>query len=117
MKKKNEDLTKIIELINAKWICVDVANGYMKKVVDYCFELRQLFPDKIIVAGNVATKEMVEDLILNGKVDGVKIGIGPGSACLTRMKTGVGIPQLSAIIECADAAHGCGGFIIGMTLT
>ena len=65
-----------------------------------------------IVAGNVATREMVEELIINGKVDGVKVGIG-GSACLTRLKTGVGVPQLSAIIECADAAHGCGGFIIG----
>jgi len=75
--------------------------------------MRVCFPDKIIIAGNVATREMVEELILNGKVDGVKVGIGPGSACLTRMKTGVGVPQLSAIIDCADAAHGCGGFIIG----
>ena len=107
------DLYQLVEYSNAKWICVDVANGYMKQVVTYCEKLRVVFPDKIIIAGNVATREMVEELIINGKADGVKVGIGPGSACLTRMKTGVGVPQLSAIIDCADAAHGCGGFIIG----
>ena len=106
-------LYDLIKFTQAKWICVDVANGYMEQVVTYCAKLRVVFPDKIIVAGNVATREMVEELIINGKVDGVKIGIGPGSACLTRLKTGVGVPQLSAIIDCADAAHGCGGFIIG----
>ena len=107
------DLCQLVEYTNSKWICVDVANGYMTQVVTFCEKLRVCFPDKIIVAGNVATREMVEELIINGKVDGVKIGIGPGSACLTRMKTGVGVPQLSAIIDCADAAHGCGGFIVG----
>jgi GMP reductase len=107
------NLHDIVQITNAKWICVDVANGYMTQVVTFCEKLRVCFPDKIIVAGNVATREMVEELIINGKVDGVKIGIGPGSACLTRLKTGVGVPQLSAIIDCADAAHGCGGFIIG----
>jgi len=106
-------LNDIIELTKAKWICVDVANGYMRQVVTYCDKLRASFPNKIIVAGNVASREMVEELIINGKVDVVKIGIGPGSACLTRRKTGVGVPQLSAIIECADGAHGCGGSIIG----
>jgi len=106
-------LYDLVEYSNAKWICVDVANGYMEQVVTYCEKLRVVFPDKIIIAGNVATREMVEELIINGKVDGVKVGIGPGSACLTRLKTGVGVPQLSAIIDCADAAHGCGGFIIG----
>tara|TARA_Y100000591_G_scaffold55151_1_gene43680 strand:+ start:13246 stop:14307 length:1062 start_codon:yes stop_codon:yes gene_type:complete len=107
------NLCEIMEYTQAKWICVDVANGYMQQVVLYCDKVRATFPDAIIVAGNVATREMVEELIINGKVDGVKVGIGPGSACLTRLKTGVGVPQLSAIIECADAAHGCGGFIIG----
>ena len=107
------NLNDIVEYTKAKWICVDVANGYMEQVVTFCDKLRVCFPDKIIVAGNVATREMVEELIINGKVDVVKIGIGPGSACLTRLKTGVGVPQLSAIIECADAAHGCGGYIIG----
>ena len=81
--------------------------------VDFCLKVRKEFPDKIIVAGNVASREMVEELIIRGKVDIVKIGIGPGSACTTRLKTGVGMPQLSAIIECADAAHGIGGFIMG----
>ena len=113
----NEDnvykLRQIVEATNCKWICVDVANGYMEQVVHFCKKLRATFPDKIIVAGNVATREMVEELIINGKVDVVKVGIGPGSACLTRLKTGVGVPQLSAIIDCADAAHGCGGYIIG----
>jgi len=106
-------LHDIVEFTKAKWICVDVANGYMQQVVNYCCKLRVCFPDSIIIAGNVATREMVEELIINGKVDGVKVGIGPGSACLTRLKTGVGVPQLSAIIDCADAAHGCGGFIVG----
>lgn len=107
------ELSKIIELTTAKFICVDVANGYMQKVVQFCSKLRNDFNNLIIIAGNVATREMTEELIINGKVDGVKIGIGPGSACLTRLKTGVGVPQLSAIMDCADAAHGLGGFIIG----
>jgi GMP reductase len=112
-KNSISELKRIVSITKAKWICVDVANGYMERVVSYCKELRNNFPEQIIVAGNVATREIVEELIINGKVDVVKIGIGPGSACLTRQKTGVGVPQLSAIIECADAAHGCGGFIIG----
>ena len=107
------NLCDIVDATNCKWICVDVANGYMENVVHFCKKLRATFQDKIIVAGNVATREMVEELIINGKVDVVKVGIGPGSACLTRLKTGVGVPQLSAIIDCADAAHGCGGYIIG----
>lgn len=106
-------ICEMVEISNAKWICIDVANGYMEQIIRFCEKVRMVFPDKIIIAGNVATREMVEALIINGKVDGVKVGIGPGSACLTRLKTGVGVPQLSAIIECADAAHGCGGFIIG----
>ena len=107
------DLCQIVDATNCKWICIDVANGYMEQVVNFCKKVRATFQDKIIVAGNVASREMVEELIINGKVDVVKVGIGPGSACLTRLKTGVGVPQLSAIIECADAAHGLGGYIIG----
>ena len=110
---KLEELKSILTITRAKWLCIDVANGYMKKMVEFCQLIRKTFPNLIIVAGNVATREMVEELIINGKVDVVKVGIGPGSACLTRMKTGVGVPQLSAIIECSDAAHGLGGFIIG----
>lgn len=109
-----ENLCKILENIpELKWICIDVANGYMYKMTKFCRKVREKFPDSIIIAGNVATGEMTQELIINGKVDIVKIGIGPGSACTTRLKTGVGVPQLSAIIDCADAAHGCSGFIIG----
>jgi GMP reductase len=104
---------EIVDATKAKWICIDVANGYMNKVVEFTRKVRDMFPNKIIVAGNVASQEMVEELILNGKADIVKVGIGPGSACLTRRKTGVGVPQLSSIIECADGAHGVNGCIIG----
>jgi len=87
-------------------ICIDIANGYTEKFVEWCSDVRDSFPDAIIMAGNVCTPEMVQELILHGGVDIVKIGIGPGSACTTRLKTGVGYPQLSAIIECSHAAHG-----------
>lgn len=112
------DKEKIGELKNIiskhfNWICIDVANGYMESIVEFCRYIRDIFPEHIIVAGNVVSREMTEELIINGKVDVVKVGIGPGSACTTRLKTGVGMPQLSAIMECADAAHGVGGYIIG----
>ena len=108
-----ERLEKIFKYIDCHWICIDIANGYIKSLVDFCKKVREKFPKKRIVAGNVVTREMVEELILEGQVDIVKIGIGPGAACTTRLKTGVGMPQLSAIIECADAAHGVRGHIIG----
>lgn len=91
-------------------ICVDVANGYSEHFLDFVKRIRDNVPDLTIMAGNVVTGEMVEELILSG-VDVVKVGIGPGSVCTTRKMTGVGYPQLSAIIECADAAHGLGGLI------
>lgn len=94
-----------------KFICIDVANGYSEHFVNFVKKTREQYPDKIIMAGNVVTGEMVEELLLAG-ADLVKVGIGPGSVCTTRVKTGVGYPQLSAIIECADAAHGLGGQII-----
>jgi GMP reductase len=94
-----------------KFICIDVANGYSQHFVDFVRKIRKDFPDKTIIAGNVVTGEMTEELIMSG-ADIVKVGIGPGSVCTTRVKTGVGYPQLSAIIECADAAHGLGGQII-----
>lgn len=96
---------------NIKFICIDVANGYAQHFVDFVKRARDLFPSKIIIAGNVVTGEMVEELLLSG-ADIVKVGIGPGSVCTTRVKTGVGYPQLSAVIECADAAHGLRGHII-----
>tara|TARA_Y100000389_G_C17383592_1_gene475735 strand:- start:106 stop:1149 length:1044 start_codon:yes stop_codon:yes gene_type:complete len=107
-----KQLNSILSKIECKWICIDIANGYIKQLGDFCKKVRKQFPNHIIVAGNVATREIVEELIMNSGVDIVKIGIGPGSACTTRLKTGVGVPQLSAIMECADAAHGCGGRII-----
>lgn len=103
----------VLEKHNAiKFICIDVANGYSEHFVDYVKRTRENYPDKVIIAGNVVTGEMVEELLLAG-ADIVKVGIGPGSVCTTRVKTGVGYPQLSAIIECADAAHGLGGQIVG----
>jgi GMP reductase len=94
-----------------KFICIDVANGYSEHFVDFVKKTRKKYPDKVIMAGNVVTGEMVEELLLAG-ADIIKVGIGPGSVCTTRVKTGVGYPQLSAIIECADAAHGMGGQIV-----
>ena len=94
-----------------KFICIDVANGYSERFVNFVKETRKQYSDKIIMAGNVVTGEMVEELLLAG-ADIIKVGIGPGSVCTTRVKTGVGYPQLSAIIECADAAHGLGGQIV-----
>ena len=92
-------------------ICIDVANGYTQSFVDKCKEVRDLFPNSIIMAGNVCTPEQTLELLLVGKVDILKCGIGGGKSCKTRLVAGVGVPQLSAIIECADAAHGVGGHI------
>lgn len=107
-----QKLEDIVNNIDVKWICIDIANGYISNFVKFCKKVRIRYPEKIIVAGNVVTREMVEELILTGGVDIVKVGIGPGSACTTRLKTGIGMPQLSAVLECADAAHGVGGHII-----
>ena len=94
-----------------KWVCLDAANGYSEPFADNVARARDEFRDSIIIAGNVATPEMTEELILRG-ADVVKVGIGPGSACTTRIVTGVGYPQLSSIAECADAAHGLKGHIM-----
>ena len=94
-----------------KYICIDVANGYSEYFGDFVARVRAKYPDKTIIAGNVVTADMTQELILRG-ADIVKVGIGPGSVCTTRKQTGVGYPQLSAIIECSDAAHGLGGHII-----
>jgi GMP reductase len=92
-------------------ICIDVANGYTEQFVKTISHIRKLYEEIIILAGNVVTPEMTEELIIHGKVDIVKVGIGSGSVCTTRLKTGVGYPQLSAVMECTDAAHGLGGHI------
>ncbi len=94
-----------------KYVCVDVANGYSERFSEFIKQLRDAYPEIVVIAGNVVTGEMTEELILSG-ADIVKVGIGPGSVCTTRIQTGVGFPQLSAVIECADSAHGLGGHII-----
>lgn len=105
-----QNLCSVANAIACDMICLDVANGYSQPFVDFVRKTRATFPGKIIMAGNVVTGEMTEELILSG-ADIVKVGIGPGSVCTTRKKTGVGYPQLSAIIECADAAHGLRGHV------
>lgn len=110
--KDEEKLKKLLHNHpQIEFLCIDVANGYSEHFVQFVKKARINFPDKIIIAGNVVTGEMVEELLLAG-ADIVKVGIGPGSVCTTRVKTGVGYPQLSAVIECADAAHGLKGHII-----
>ena len=106
-------LQSVIALVdgNLKYVCMDIANGYSEHFAQHVKKVRDAFPHIVIIAGNVVTGEMTEELILNG-ADIVKVGIGPGSVCTTRIQTGVGYPQLSAVIECADAAHGLGGHII-----
>lgn len=112
---KEEDINKLSTILsydlNIKFICLDVANGYSERFIRTVEEVRNKYPNKIIIAGNVVSAEMTEELILKG-VDIVKVGIGGGSVCTTRIQTGVGYPQLSCVIECADAAHGVGGHVM-----
>ncbi|MDR2506975.1 MAG: GMP reductase [Candidatus Accumulibacter sp.] len=107
-----DKFVRIMEKANGSinYVCVDVANGYTRAFIRFIHKLRSAFPEITLMAGNVVTGEMTEELILDG-VDIVKVGIGPGSVCTTRKVAGVGYPQLSAIIECADAAHGLRGLI------
>lgn len=110
-----KDLNQLVDILTAhpqvQFICIDVANGYSEHFGDFVAEVRRLYPTRTIIAGNVVTADMTQELILRG-ADIIKVGIGPGSVCTTRVQTGVGYPQLSAIIECADAAHGLGAHII-----
>ena len=112
---REEDLEKLQSILGIipeiNFICLDVANGYTEHFVSFVMRVRLLYPDKVIIAGSVVTREMTEELLLKG-ADIIKVGIGPGSVCTTRKKTGVGYPQLSALIECADAAHGLNGHIL-----
>ena len=109
-----DDKEKLFNLLSSgsivDKICIDIANGYIPKLIEFVREVRSKFPKSLIMVGNVVTGDMTQDLILNG-ADIVKVGIGPGSVCTTRKLTGVGRPQLSAILECADAAHGVGGLV------
>lgn len=110
-----KDFQRLIRIVNSypeiQFICIDVANGYSERFGDFVEKVRKEFPKITIIAGNVVTADMTQELILRG-ADIVKVGIGPGSVCTTRIQTGVGYPQLSAVIECADAAHGLGAHII-----
>jgi len=94
-----------------KYVCIDVANGYSERFLNYVASVREQYPSIVIIAGNVVTADQTQELLLRG-ADIVKVGIGPGSVCTTRIKTGVGYPQLSAVTECADAAHGLDGHVI-----
>jgi len=110
------DFAKLVVILDScpeiHFICIDIANGYSEHFGDFVAQVRQHYPKHTIIAGNVVTADMTQELILRG-ADIIKVGIGPGSVCTTRIQTGVGYPQLSAIIECADAAHGLGAHIIG----
>ncbi len=112
---KEIDIVKLMEISryskNLKFLTIDIANGYGEYFSSFIKKTRDLFPKLIIIAGNVVTGEMTEQLILSG-ADIIKIGIGPGSVCSTRLKAGVGYPQLSAVVECADAAHGLNAHVI-----
>ena len=107
--KNMQDILKMFPDI--KMITIDVANAYHQNMVEFVARVRDEYPEKVIIAGNVVTPEMTEELIING-ADVVKIGIGPGSVCTTRTMTGVGVPQFSAILDCADAANGVDGHIM-----
>ena len=107
--KRLDNVLKEFSFIN--FICIDVANGYSEHFSKYLKIVREKYPTKTIIAGNVVTADMAQELVLSG-ADIVKVGIGPGSVCTTRIQTGVGYPQLSAVIECADAAHGLGAHMI-----
>jgi len=106
-----ERLRSVKAKADVRFVCVDAANGYTKFFVERVKRIREEFPKLTIMAGNVATPDMVQELLISGAADIVKIGIGSGSVCTTRIKAGVGYPQLSAIIECADAAHGLRGHV------
>jgi GMP reductase len=110
--KDTSNLVGVLGMFTSiQFICIDVANGYSDRFGEYVATIRKMFPEHTIIAGNVVTADMTQELILRG-ADIVKVGIGPGSVCTTRIQTGVGYPQLSAIIECSDAAHGLGAHIV-----
>ena len=114
---KDKDFKKLESLYQispekCNLVCVDVANGYMDSLLVFCQRVRELIPHCILIAGNVVTGDRTKELILEGKVDIVKVGIGNGSVCTTRLQTGCGMPQLSALLECGEAAHEVGGHIL-----
>lgn len=109
--RKWNTLKSRLPIGNIKYVCIDVANGYTERFINFVRDFKNDNPNIVIIAGNVVSADITEQLILAG-ADIVKVGIGSGSVCTTRLQTGVGRPQLSAVIECADAAHGLGGLVM-----
>jgi len=107
-----EKLQQLVNKLNPHFVTIDVANGYGSKFVNYCKKVRKAYPEMTIIAGNVATSDMVQELLLTAKVDVIKTGIGSGSVCSTRLQTGVGMPQLSVCAECSEVANGLDGHIV-----
>jgi GMP reductase len=107
-----QNLKEVIEFLDPMFLTIDVANGYSTKFVEFCKKVRQEYPELVIIAGNVATSDMVQELLISSKVDIVKCGIGSGSVCSTRLKTGVGVPQLSVCLNCSETANGLDGHIV-----
>ena len=107
-----DKLQILIKELKPYFVTIDVANGYNQKFIDFCRKVRDKYPSLTIIAGNVVTPDIIQELLITAKVDIIKIGIGSGSVCSTRLKTGIGMPQLSAVIECSEAANGIGGHIM-----
>lgn len=105
-------LERMISTLDPRFVCIDVANGYMSSFSQFVKKVSDNYPDIVIICGNVVSREMVEELIINCGADIIKCGVGSGGTCLTRRQTGIGMPQLSAVMECADAAHGVNGYIM-----
>ena len=98
-KEDFQNLDKVLkEFSFFKFICIDVANGYTERFTNFIKSVRDKYPTKTIIAGNVVTADMTQELVLSG-ADIVKVGIGPGSICTTRMVAGIGVPQITAIME------------------
>ena len=106
-----DERTKALVEASVKEICIDSAHGFSKNVLMAIKTLKQRYPDLCIIAGNVATYDGAKALFEAG-AQAVKVGMGPGSICTTRVMSGMGVPQLSAVVEGVRAAHECGGYII-----
>ena len=106
-----ENLLYYADIVTPKYILIDVANGYMIRFLEFISKVRYRFPDSVIAAGNVATAEGTRDII-NAGADIVKVGIGCGSCCTTRIMTGIGYPTISCLLECSEMAHSMDGYII-----
>lgn len=100
---KLDETRKLLDL-GAAGVCIDVAHGHSDRMFHFIGELKRTHPDKDVIAGNVCTAMAYHDLV-NAGADAVKVGIGPGSACTTRIVTGFGVPQFSAIYDCAQIAE------------